>query len=182
MKVVNLFAAPGTGKTTTGQLLSGLLSISNYKVEYLPEFAKFATLSNNQSALSDQIYMFAKQQNRLHVLKNAGLDYVIMDGPLPIALLFQPPGYFKLYEPLVMEVFQSYDNVNFLLQRNPDLPYKTLGRNETEAQAKALDRQVRDILERYALPHETFVVNQALPFILFERLTGVTAPLQPSLH
>lgn len=179
MKVVNLFAAPGTGKTTTGQLLSGLLSISDYKVEYVPEFAKFATLSNNQAALSDQIYMFAKQQNRLHVLKNAGLDYVIMDGPLPIALLFQPPEYFHFYEPLVMEVFRSYDNVNFLLQRNPSLPYKTLGRNESESQAKSLDGRVRDILERYALPFEAYVVTESLPFTLFERLTGKPPMLKP---
>jgi len=121
MKVINLFAAPGTGKTTTGQILSGLLSMANFKVEYIPEFAKFATLSRNRAALSDQIYMFAKQENRLNVLRDAGLDYIVMDGPLPIALLFQPADYYQGYEPLVMEVFRSYENLNFYLSKNPEV-------------------------------------------------------------
>lgn len=177
MKVINLLAAPGTGKSATGQVLSGMLSIADYNVEYIPEFAKFATFSQNRAALSDQIYMFAKQENRLHVLRAASLDYVIMDGPLPVALLFQPEDYYRLYEPLVMEVFNSYENINFFLTRAPNAAYKTVGRSESEAQSKALDLKLKGILERHAVGYTEFEVNRALPARLFTAITGKAAPL-----
>lgn len=182
MKVVNLFAPPGTGKTTTGQMLSGLLSLSDYRVEYVPEFAKFATLAQNKSALSDQIYMFAKQENRLKVLSESGLDFVVMDGPLPIALLFQPEDYFKHYEPLVMEVFKSYDNVNFFLNKAAGHRYKTHGRNENEAQAEALGLRLRQTLQRHQVVCQEVQVQKVLPFELFEAITGKKPPLRFAEH
>lgn len=172
MKVINLFAPPATGKTTTGQILSGLLAIANLKVEYLPEFAKFATLSNNQSALSDQVYMFAKQENRLNVLSKSNLDYVIMDGPLPLALLFHQDTHYKNFEPLVMEVFNSFDNINFYLKRNPSLPYRTHGRNEDREQSLTLDLLLRKVLDRHSVPRQEFMVERSLPYDLFEKILG----------
>lgn len=177
MKVINLLSAPGSGKSTTGQILSGMLSIADYRVEYIPEFAKFATFSNNQAALSDQIYMFAKQENRLHVLRSAKLDFVVMDGPLPVALLYAPDDYFRFYEPLVMEVFGSYDNLNFFLRRNPKLAYKTEGRNETLAQARPLDDKLEQLLTKYQVPFEDYLVERSLPARLFKVITGEEAPL-----
>jgi len=179
MKVINLFAAPGTGKTTTGQILSGLLSMANFKVEYIPEFAKFATLSRNRAALSDQIYMFAKQENRLNVLRDAGLDYIVMDGPLPIALLFQPADYYQGYEPLVMEVFRSYENLNFYLSKNPKFAYKTHGRNENEEESRQLDQLLRSVLALHEVQCQEFVVDTSLPFELFRQVTGQEPPLLP---
>lgn len=177
MKVINLLAAPGSGKSTTGQILSGMLSIADHKVEYVPEFAKFATFSNNQAALSDQIYMFSKQENRLHVLRSGMLDYVVMDGPLPVALLFQPEEYYRNYEPLVMEVFHAYENMNFFLRRNPALTYKTIGRNESPEEAKSLEPKLEAILNRHAVPFVNCVVDKGLPARLFKLITGQPAPL-----
>ncbi len=179
MKVINLFAAPGTGKTTTGQILAGLLSMDDCKVEYIPEFAKFATLSKNRAALSDQIYMFAKQENRLNVLREAQLDYVVMDGPLPLALLFQPPGYYAGYEPLVMEVFNSYENINFYLTKNPRFLYKTHGRNENEEESRQLDATLRVLLQKHSVSCSEHVVDTSLPFELFKLVTGRNPPLTP---
>ena len=179
MKVINLFAAPGTGKSATAKILSGMLSLADYKVEFLPEFAKFATLARNQAALGDQIYMFAKQENRLRVLANTDIDFAVMDGPLPLALLFQPANYYEHYEPLVMEVFSSFDNVNFLLHRNAESAYKTFGRNETEEQAAALHRLLVDVLERNKVTlHGEYVVDRALPAKLFEVVTGKKMPFK----
>lgn len=163
-------------------MLSGLLSLSDYRVEYVPEFAKFATLAQNKSALSDQIYMFAKQENRLKVLSESGLDFVVMDGPLPIALLFQPEGYFKHYEPLVMEVFKSYDNVNFFLNKAAGHRYKTHGRNENEAQAEALGLRLRQTLQRHQVVCQEVQVQKVLPFELFEAITGKKPPLRFAEH
>lgn len=177
MKVINLFAAPGIGKSTTAKILSGMLSLADYKVEFLPEFAKFATLARNQAALGDQIYMFAKQENRLRVLANTDIDFAVMDGPLPLALLFQPENYYVHYEPLVMEVFNSFDNLNFLLHRGVDSSYKTFGRNETEEQSAVLHRALVSVIGKHDISlRGEYVVDRELPAKLFEAITGKVLP------
>lgn len=176
MKVVNLFAGPGTGKSVTSSVLYGMLSLAGYNVQYVAEFAKFATYSKNTAALSDQIYMFGKQENRLHVLKDGGLDFVIMDGPLPLALLFTPEQYYQHYEPLVMEVFKGYDNLNFFLERNPAIPYQQNGRSQSPAEAEELCERIRSILRRHAVNCDSVQVHAGVAAELFERITGKAAP------
>lgn len=176
MHVINLFAGPGTGKSVTSSVLYGLLSLAGYNVQYVPEFAKFATYSKNTAALSDQIYMFGKQENRLHVLKDAGLDFVIMDGPLPLALLYVADGYYCHYEPLVMEVFNSYQNINYFLERSPDIPYQQNGRMQTPEEAEELCEKTRRILLRHAVQFSSVCVHASIAAELFEKIVGRPAP------
>ncbi len=176
MKVINLFAGPGTGKSVTSSVLYGMLSLAGYAVQYVPEFAKFATYSKNTAALSDQIYMFGKQENRLHVLKDGDLDFVIMDGPLPLALLYAPDAYYAHYEPLVMEVFSSYENINFFLERNTSIPYQQNGRSQDPKTAEELCERTRNILVRHDVPFESVAVHPGVAAELFERLIGRPAP------
>lgn len=177
MKVVNLFAGPGVGKSTTGSVLYGMLSMAGFAAEYVPEFAKFASWAKHEAALSDQVYMFSKQENRLHVLKNHQLDYVIMDGPLPVATLFTPDSYYRHFEPLVMEVFADYQNVNFFLERNEALPYRNLGRNENEASARELCLKLEALLDRYAVQRDYLKVGADTAGLIFTKLTGLPPPL-----
>lgn len=173
MKVINLFAGPSAGKTTNGMVLAGLLSMADYKCEYVSEFAKFASWAKHTSSLSDQIYMFGKQHNRLHVLKDHGLDFVVMDGPILNALAYCPPEYFIGFEPLVVEVFNSYDNKNYFLERNPNFKYKPEGRNEDEQGALRKDKELHEILRRNQVPFESVVVSDSkIAYALFESITG----------
>jgi hypothetical protein len=176
MIVVNLFAGPSGGKSVTGKILAGLLSLGGYKVELVQEFAKFAHFSNNQAALTDQIYMFAKQENRLHVLKDQGCDFVVMDGPLPIALLYTPQNYFASYEPLVIEVFKSFDNVNFFMRANPAIAYQQHGRSQSKAESEKLTQQLLEILIKHEVPFSEQLVTPQLPLALYSHLTGKTPP------
>jgi hypothetical protein len=178
MKVVNLFAGPGVGKSTTGAVLYGMLSMAGFRAEYVPEFAKFLTWQKHEAALADQLYLFAKQDHRLEVLRNAPLDFVIMDGPLPNAVLYLRGDYFPSFSRLVMEVFASYDNVNFFLDRNPQLTYQTAGRSETAQEAEALCLRVLALLAQHSVPFSRVSVGPQLPGELFQRLTGQPPPLR----
>lgn len=177
MKVINLFAGPGVGKSTTGAVLYGMLSMAGYVAEYVPEFAKFASFANNTSALKDQIYMFGKQHNRLDVLRRSTLDFVVMDGPLPLACLHTPSGYFGHFEPLVMEAFASFDNVNFFLERSTDIRFQSEGRNEDELGARLLCERTEALLLRYDVPFTKVRASSALAGELFVRLTCKVPPL-----
>lgn len=176
MKVINLFAGPGTGKSVTSSVLYGLLSLAGFNVQYVPEFAKFATYAKNNAALSDQIYMFGKQENRLHVLKDAELDFAIMDGPLPLALLYTADDYYSHYEPLVMQVFASYENINYFLERSPAIPYQQNGRVQTLEEASELCERTRSILLRHDVAYTSVEVHSGIAAELFERIVGRPAP------
>lgn len=172
MKVINLIGAPGIGKSKTGEILGGLLSLSGYNVEFVPEFAKFATFSGHEAALQDQIYMFAKQENRLHVLKSHELDFVLMDGPLIQQLAYAPKKYFRYYEKLVVEVFNSFDNINYFFQRNPEIAYQRVGRKETPVESEMRQLEIEKILEKHKIAHKRVMVTPSLPRTLLKEITG----------
>lgn len=177
MKVINLFAPPSSGKSATGQLLTGMLSIMGYKVEMVSEFAKFATWAKNDSALSDQIYMFGKQENRLHVLKSAkALDFIVMDGPLPLSALFVPDVYYANFEPLVFEVFNSYDNINYYIEKNPAIKYQKEGRNESEEESAEKGILLKNMLARNNVKYKSLMLENSIISTIFEDVTGKPAP------
>lgn len=177
MKVINLFGGPSVGKTITGNFLSSMLATSGYSCENVSEFAKFATWAQHESSLSDQIYMFGKQHNRLHVLKPWNLDFVVMDGPLINALIYNPDSVPGPFRQTVLEAFNSYENLNFFFARNAErFPFMQKGRNESEAQAKQKDTEILDFLNKHQVPFE--VVHKNSPqkmdyaLTLFKRITG----------
>lgn len=179
MKVVNLFAGPGVGKSTTGLLLAGMLSMRGYRVEFVPEFAKFATFAKYNAALGDQDYMFAKQHHRLAVLRaDSRLQFVVMDGPLPIALNYANPDD-KEYESLLLKRFFEFDNLNIFLERNPELPYQQVGRTQTPQEAQAICDKTLALLEAKGIAYDSLMVNELTACHIFERLVGEPSPLVP---
>lgn len=181
MKVINLFAGPGVGKTTTGLLLAGMLSMEGMRVEFVPEFAKFATFAKYNAALGDQDYMFAKQHHRLAVLRaDSRLQYVIMDGPLPIALNYADPND-KEYEAIVLKRFFGFDNLNIFLERNPDLPYQQVGRSQTAEEAQAICDRTLALMDAKGIPYERVQVNALTAGLIFEKLVGKPSPLVPRI-
>lgn len=180
MKVINLLAGPGAGKTGTGQLLSGLLTQVGYRAHYLPEFAKLAHYRKDRAALNDQVFMLGQQGNPLTVLAEADLDYIVMDGPLLLAALYLPTdGYFPSFEPLVVEMFNAYDNINFFLDRNPAYAHQQHGRAEDADQAKVKDKELLDLLIKHNIPFTRHLVNPELPLRLFELVTTRESPYVP---
>lgn len=177
MKVVNLFAGPGAGKSTTGAMLYGMLQLAGYAAEYVPEFAKVLTWQNHTTALKDQLYLFAKQDHRLEVLREQPLDFVIMDGPLLNAAMYAQGEYFKNFEPLVVEVFNSYDNANFFLERNPSRKYQHAGRSQDPEQAAKLCERTLLLLDRYQVPYIRIPVTDRCQEVIFKALTGRDWPV-----
>lgn len=150
MKVINLFAGPGAGKTTIGAVLFGMLKMAGYEAEFVPEFVKIMHWANARTALEDELYLFSKQAHRLHVLRRQPLDFVVMDGPLLNALVYQPADYFPSFPGLVLDVFRSYDNVNFFIERVK--PYSPLGRSQDEPQARTKCKEIAQMLDDLRVP------------------------------
>jgi len=152
MKVINLFGGPCTGKSTTASLLFGKMKLQGLNVALVQEYAQEAIWEQRQSLLDDQIYIFAKQQRRLARLQGHGLDWVVTDSPLPLSVVYLKPNVLSdNFEYLVREVWEKYQNWNFLLTRNWE--YNPQGRNQKlSEEADEFHKKVTDLLCNWEIP------------------------------
>ena len=58
MLVVNLYGAPGAGKSTGAAYIFSKLKMAGVKAELVTEFAKDMVWEENNEALHNQMYMF----------------------------------------------------------------------------------------------------------------------------
>jgi ABC-type glutathione transport system ATPase component len=146
LKVINLFAGPGCGKSTLAAGVFHRMKVEGRSVEYVDEYAKQMTWEDRQKEMSNQIYIFAKQYKKLQRLVGK-VEWAVTDCPLVMNLAYCSRTYFANYAPLVMEVAGGFDNRNFLLERN--VPFESSGRNQDLAQAIQKDKEIEAILLSY---------------------------------
>src|SRR5574343_129450 len=141
--VINLFSGPGVGKSTACAGIFYELKKRHYNVELVTEYAKDIVFENRQDLFTDQLYILAKQHRR--ILRLCGkVDIIITDSPILQNLAYTPDSYFRSYAPLVCDVFNSFNNVNFLLKRR--MEYVQTGRYQSEEEAIKLDSIVEQLL------------------------------------
>lgn len=135
--VINLFAGPGAGKSSSAAGLFFEMKNCGYKCELVTEYAKDVTYDTHFNKLQNQLYITAKQESRLRRLIDQ-VDYIITDSPLLISLAYVQGIYAKPhFISFVTELFDSYNNYNVWVQRVK--PYAAYGRSQTEAEARKLD-------------------------------------------
>lgn len=169
MKVINLWGGPGAGKSTTAAGLFYEMKKRRLEVELVTEYAKDMVWEGRHNILDDQIYIFAKQQRRIARLRDHSVDWVITDSPVALGLVYLREGRLTSnFNMLVMEVFNSFDNHNFLLQRN--FEYNPVGRNQKDLEeASEYDRKVKALLDTYDVPFRTILGGElAVDHILSE--------------
>jgi ABC-type oligopeptide transport system ATPase subunit len=167
MKVVNLFAGPGAGKSTTAAGLFHLMKLEGMNVELVTEYAKDMTWEKRHNILTDQLYMFAKQRRRITRLEGS-VDFVVTDSPLLLFLVYAPKDYPPSWKQLVLDLWNSYLNVNFYIDRVKR--YAKVGRSQTEDEARGIDRVVKGILEEHRVPFTCLPGDAEAPRRLLEAL------------
>lgn len=171
MKVINLFGGPGTGKSTTAADLFALMKWHNMNVELVNEYAKEVTWEKRFTILEDQFYVTAKQNRKLWRIKNQ-VEWAVTDSPLIISLAYARPDYLPNYfAKCVLEVFDTYNNINVFLKR--EKPYHQLGRNQTEAQAHELDVQIKKILVENNYPFIEVPANEDARNVIFDYIKDI---------
>lgn len=143
--VINLFGGPGAAKSTIASYIFSQLKMMGVNCELITEFAKDLTWEDNTNALYCQEYVFGNQSYRQFRVKDK-VDVIITDSPLILNCIYNTRynGQNKNYDDVVKSTFDSYDNMNFYLQR--ETPYVSVGRNESEKQAKDIDNEIKCFL------------------------------------
>lgn len=142
--IVNLLGGPGCGKSTGAAYIFSQLKMRGIDVELVTEFAKDKTWEHNQSALSNQFYIFGKQAFRLDRVYGQ-VDVIITDSPLILSNVYARsiPGV-KYFKKACLELFNSYNNLNFFLTRVK--AYNPNGRSQTQDEAAQLGNQIKELL------------------------------------
>lgn len=144
--VINLFGAPGAGKSTGAAIIFAELKKRGVNAELVTEFAKDKTWEHNAMALGCQEYIFGKQSYRLARCK-ADVDVIVTDSPLPLSLLYtNDPALLSdnAFQKVVMNVFNSYNNLSYFVNRVK--PYNPKGRNQTERESDVLAAELKKLL------------------------------------
>lgn len=149
--VVNLFGAAGCGKSTAAAYVFSQLKMRGINCELVTEYAKDCTWEKREMALNCQEYIFGKQSYRLKRCADK-VDVIITDSPLPIGLFYNTdPALDNNFKNVVMNVFNKYCNVNYLLTRV--VPYDPVGRNQTQEEADMIGDQIQDFLDDNDIPY-----------------------------
>jgi tRNA uridine 5-carbamoylmethylation protein Kti12 len=147
--VVNLFASPGSGKSTTASGLFYELKNRGINAELTGEYAKDLTWSHRHNCLQDQIYVFGKQHHRVWRLQN-DVDVVISDSPILLGLAYAE-SYPECFKQTVYWAFNQYNNINFLINRVK--PYNPKGRNQTPEESAQKHEVIKDLLYSFDVPY-----------------------------
>lgn len=165
--IINICGGPGVGKSTAAAKIFTNLKEKHFNVEMVTEVAKEMVWEDRLPVLKDQLYIFAKQNRRLERLRGK-VDFVVTDSPGILAIAYQIPNYYNNFTELVIDVHNSYNNINFILPRyhqfNPN------GRVHNEEASKNIDITIKNILETYKLSYFPLGTDQVSMQIAMDRI------------
>lgn len=143
VKVVNLYAGSGSGKSMTAAGVFYELKKMGYQAEYVTEYAKDLVYDEAYKILDDQIYLFGQQQHRLkRCLKEN--DFIIMDSPLLLNIPYDKEENEDLKR-LIISEYNKYDNIDIVLTRTRE--YEKKARVETKEQALEMDKKILNVVK-----------------------------------
>lgn len=140
--LINLFGAPGAGKSTTATGVFSKLKLLGINAEYVPEVAKDFTWEERRKSLTFQPYVMAKQLRNIERLMGK-VDVIVTDSP-PILSSFYGQFYNltypKSFHQWCLDCHTEYlqPALNYYLRRTK--PYNPMGRNQTEAESETVAR------------------------------------------
>jgi hypothetical protein len=148
---VNLFGGPGISKSTSAGGIFSLLKLHGVDCEYINEYAKKKVWEGSTAVLRNQAYVYGNQYH----------DNWIMDGKVDVAVTDSPPLLSVFYDPdrsvhlrnLVVEQFRRQRSLNVLIERTNK--YNPNGRLQTEEEARAIDGQIKSLLDENGVEYLT---------------------------
>lgn len=165
--VINFIAGPSAGKSTQAALLFAKLKIMGIKVELVTEYPKDKVWEESFKVLENQLYLFAKQQHRTWRVANK-VDVIVTDSPL-LQYLAYSNHMSDAYKMMVVEEANKYQNVNIFLDRGEN-PFQQEGRIHGLNEAKQIDVDLIDLIERYQTIDLHLLVNESTVDIIVDYL------------
>lgn len=150
--VINFFGEPSAGKSTAAMDVTARLKRKGINAEYVTEFAKDKVYENNQEVFKHQQYLFGKQSFRMGRVKNK-VQVMVCDSPLLLNIIYNEDEILgENFNQTVLNVFNSYNNKNYLLVRNHT--YENEGRLHNEKEARIVRKKIMNKLDKLNIEYE----------------------------
>ncbi len=170
-KIINIFGGPGVGKSGIAAGVFSKMKANHMQVEFAAEVAKDYVWEERFNILkNDQLTIFAKSHRQIDRLRNR-VDYVITDCPLLMHIVYIPKGSYKGLEPLIVEIAQSFENINIVLTRAEKAVHTEVGRYHNIDEAQVLDREIKNLLDKYDPTYYTIPVHNNSTETIFNLLS-----------
>lgn len=154
MKVINLFGAPGAGKSTTMLDLTSDLKLMGLSVENTPEFYKELILEDShKAAFGGQLYILGEQNRRLARLEGKN-EFAVTDCPLPLIGYYTPEDYVPGFSDFVKNLYNRYNNINYFILRKHE--FEKEKRIHSEEQSDKIAEDLLQMLDEYKIPFKVF--------------------------
>jgi hypothetical protein len=141
--IVNIFGGPGSGKSIITSSVFSELKWQHITAEMALEYVKDEVWEENRNAISNQLFIFGNQHQRIHRLIDK-VDVIMVDSPLLLTILYDPEQNEHLKD-YVLEKFNKYRNLNIFIERN-DEEYETKGRYHSLEESKQKDQEILRLL------------------------------------
>lgn len=146
MILVNLFGAPGAGKSTGAAYIFSQLKMRGVNAELVTEFAKDKVWEESKAVFNNQAYIFGKQYFRISRCADK-VDVVITDSPLLLSVIYNnDPVLGEEFNEVVRKVMNNYNCMNYYLTRTKK--YNPIGRFQTEAESDEIADEIHQLLVR----------------------------------
>ncbi len=163
-KVINIIGGPGCGKSMFSAAIVLFLHLHGKTVETIPDHAKALVWQRNYEVLKNQYFIAQRQFEMLNLL-DGQVQFLMTESALPQSLYYN-----ETYEPNICDVAKTrsqilewhrlHDNINILVERG-DKRYVRAGRFQEEEQACAIDRGLRELMDREGIPYTTLAPDLA---------------------
>lgn len=176
MRVINMFAGPGYGKSAAASGLHYEMKCRHHRVELVTERAREVVLDGSMKTLRCQPLLFGEQLYRLERLQGE-VDWVITDSPILLSAVYQKNRYPDSFRKSVVDIFRGFDNINIAL----DMPQRDTvgaddpGRVHNVFESACIDFEIKDLLRSLNIPFITFETNREVSTRIYEYLFPSTA-------
>lgn len=149
--VINLFGEPSAGKSTAAMDITSRLKRKGINAEYVSEFAKDKVYENNGEVFKHQEYLFGKQSFKMGRVRDK-VQVMVVDSPLILCIIYNNDYILgEDFNKTVLNVFNSYENRNYLLTRKH--LYENEGRFQNEEEAEEVRNTIISKLQELNIPY-----------------------------
>ena len=149
--LLNILSGPSGGKSTLAAELYMAFKKKHYAIEYVNEFAKELIYADHQSALPNQVYVFAHQLYKIECAYKHN-QIVVTDSPILLSAIYHPE-YSEILPALVVEQYQKFNNFNIFLARSIEREHCMVGRVHSLAESVNIDSQIRSWLDEMEIEY-----------------------------
>lgn len=179
---VNIFGAPGAGKSTTAAAAFSFLKLLGINAELVTEYAKDLVWEGTTVKLQNQIYIFGKQYQRLFRL-DGKVEVAITDSPIMLSTIYDNTDT-ETFKKLVVDTHNGMNTLNYFVKRVK--AYNPKGRMQTAEESDVIADRIENMLIANNIDYKTIDGNEkamiAIAQDIFEKLRpGKSADVSVSI-